>query len=178
MSNWAVTIIFVSGNPVFNHQLKMILVFLQNAWAKDKRSATLMERNKRIWLYATAKSRSGIRLKTLLGSDCFSNPKITFANTTPKVGIGPSSQFPSDQEHIDKLLIEHKPKLVIACGTQASTALSKLWNGDLLCVPHPAYRVVTNALYRMAKNHINNQNMRLKFEQAVGEVIITSISND
>lgn len=133
----------------------MLVVFLQNAWAHDARGALAMERNRRLWLYATALSRSGQRLKVMFGDECFIDDDLWFDNTTPVVGIGANSKFPPDDDHILRVIGTHSPTAVVACGLQAEKALLRLWNGPLLAVPHPASRLLTNALYEKASELID-----------------------
>lgn len=153
----------------------MILIFLQNAWAKDVRSARAMESRRRLWLWATANSRSGKRLKVMLGPECFSNERFVLGNTTPVCGVGPDSKLPVDEQHIASLIAEHKPSLVIACGLQAESALTAIWAGSLLCVPHPASRLLTDKLLlkarRILKSHsTNGPRFRLALRQRNGFV--------
>lgn len=135
---------------------RMILVFLQNAWAKNERSATWMRSSHHVWLTATARSRSGQRLRILLGEECFETSHIVFCNTTPEVGIGPSAKLPPKLEHIQSLLNAHRPDLVVTCGIQAVEAVAPLWGKQLLAVPHPANRVLTNALYMQGRRLIES----------------------
>lgn len=117
--------------------------FLQNAW-----STVYAGRNwpRPSWLFALERSRSGQRLRVLLDDfDCCEN-------TTPAVGATPDSILPPDEIHIRSILTQRNPDVVVTCGRQAEKALLRLWNGPLLSVPHPAHRLLTDALYREARD--------------------------
>lgn len=154
----------------------MVIVFLQNAWAKDVRSARAMEANRRLWLWATATSRSGCRLKVMLGAKCFENDWFRFENTTPICGVGPDSKLPVNDEHISELLAKHDPSFVIACGLQAEHAVKRLWSGSLLCVPHPAARLLTDKLLHKARrvlrahSPVDGKSVRVALRQRKGFV--------
>lgn len=94
-------------------------------------------------------SRSGVRLRVML------DDLTCCENTTPIVGATPNSVVPPDSTHILDLL-DRQPSdaLVIACGKQAETALTALWRGPLLVVPHPAHRLLQDDLYRQARSMI------------------------
>jgi hypothetical protein len=53
---------------------------------------------------------------------------------------------PADHAHLARALARHRPALVLACGEVAQRACRPLWAGDLLAIPHPACRVLTNGL--------------------------------
>lgn len=78
----------------------------------------------------------------------------------------PSGKPPADLAHMRTALLEHSggfrldsglniwadsfpasAGVVVACGKQAERALAECWDGPLLVVPHPAARVLTDALY-------------------------------
>lgn len=122
------------------------IVFLQNAWS-PMYAGGIWPRTS--WLRALEKSRTGQRLKLMI------NDFDLCENTTPLIGIEPSSQIPADDDHIIRLIVERNPTRIIACGKQAEEALIRLWPLNLLCLPHPAYRVVTNDLFIRASNMIN-----------------------
>lgn len=147
------------------------LIILQNAWAKNKRDATLMAKNRRVWLYATSRSRSGTRLRVMLGNDCFENKSIHFDNTTPRVGLSADSKLPVDKSYLRGVLAAVEPTIVVACGIQAEIACDELWSGHLLCVPHPAHRLLTDELYKLAGELILNGEIgRLKLRQGKGRI--------
>ncbi len=71
-------------------------------------------------------------------------------NTTRAVGDHPDSKLPPDLAHVRRVLALRKPAAVIAFGRQAAETLPLVWGGPLLVVPHPAFRLVTDRLYRAA----------------------------
>lgn len=130
----------------------MILVLLQNAWFHEPLPYPEWSPKWRYtWLYALARCRSGVRLRKLLGDDCYGNDSIAFDNASPKVGYGnPSIKFPADMVHIRKLLKNHNPDMLVCCGKEAGKAASE-WSGSLIEVPHPASRVLTNSVYETVR---------------------------
>lgn len=144
-----------------------IIVFLQNAWSPLYAGRTWPRQS---WLRALARSRSGQRLKHLVEDwdEC--------ENTTPKVGAKPSSVLGPDKDHIMEVLHRRNPDVVIACGRQAEKALAATWIGPLLAVPHPAHRVVTNALYLKANGLLKDGfNKRLALRQRRGQIKVERI---
>lgn len=119
-----------------------IVVFLQNAWSPFYAGG---EWPRPSWIRALKASRSGQRLRVMI------DDYEVCENTTPIVGATPDSVIKPDVEHITRLLARRKPQVVVACGKQAETILSKLWPGALLAVPHPAHRLLTDNLYREAR---------------------------
>lgn len=121
-----------------------IVCFLQNAWSRFYAGGVWPRDS---WLRALRLSRSGQRLAVLDGLD------VWFDNTTPVVGDCPSSVVRPDLGHIRGVLRSQSPDFVLACGSQAGRCLLEVGVGvPLLIVPHPAYRVVTNRLFSMARN--------------------------
>lgn len=118
------------------------ILFLQNAWSPVYAGRTWPRDS---WLVALKRSRSGQRLRVLI--DDFE----ICENTTPIVGGTPDSVIPADENHIREILKRREPQVIIACGKQAEIALSNIWNGSLLAVPHPSHRLLTNELYSQAR---------------------------
>lgn len=126
-----------------------LVVFLQNAWAYDPEHVApdgIWHRER--WLAALWHSHTGRRLAYLLGP---LRERAWVDNTTPAVGDSASSRLPPDEGHIRAVLESVKPDRVLACGRQAEEALGRLWDGPLLCTPHPASHVLTNALLDAAR---------------------------
>lgn len=123
-----------------------VVVFLQNAWSPFYAGGKWPRAS---WLAALAGSRSGRRLRLLIPDP------DRCENTTPIVGATPGSKVPPDPEHITNVLERRRPRVVVACGRQAEAALVRLWEGPLLVVPHPAARVLTDALYRQARRMLD-----------------------
>lgn len=121
------------------------MAILQNAWGKEY-AGRRWPRKK--WLAALHASRSGQRIRTLI-SAC-EGLNIWFDNTTPIVGDNPDSVIAPDLEHVKRVLDKQRPDAVVAFGAQAARVLRPVAKVPLLIVPHPAYRVVTNELYRQA----------------------------
>lgn len=124
-----------------------IYVMLQNAWSY--RGGDSWEYDS--WVWALSRCRTGERLSKLLGDDCYRSIDITYGNTTPKVGTESTSRLPPDEQYVIKNLLTRSPHVVVACGLQAEKVIKKLWRGPYLCMPHPASRVLTNALLTQAK---------------------------
>lgn len=124
-----------------------MVLFLQNAWSPVY-AGLLPFWPRASWLLALERSRSGQRLKHMI--DDFD----ICENTTPEVGNHPSSKLPPMPEYILSILAYRQPHIVIACGKQAEESLKTLWGGALIAVPHPAHRLVTNELYRTARQII------------------------
>jgi hypothetical protein len=126
---------------------KKVVGFLQNAWSKEYAGGCWP---RELWLTALMRSRSGQRLRTLI-ERC---PEIVFYwdNTTPVVGATPGSIVPPSKHHIQETLWIENPDAVVTFGKQAAVAIWPLVRDlrPLLILPHPAYRLVTNALYRRA----------------------------
>lgn len=124
---------------------KKVVAFLQNAWSREYAGK---EWPRELWLEALRKSRSGTRLRTFQ-SMC-QDAEIWWDNTTPHVGDNPDSLLSADFEHIDSVLESQSPDVVVAFGKHAAVALMQRWLKPLLILPHPAHRLVTNDLYRVA----------------------------
>jgi hypothetical protein len=113
------------------------LVFLQNAWSPVYAGTTWP---RQAWLKALKKSRAGQRLRLMINDfDCCEN-------CTPEVSFSPAGHHAPDREHIKEILEHRKPKLVVACGSPAGAALWVCWDGPIIIMPHPSYRLLTNEL--------------------------------
>lgn len=111
-----------------------MIVFLQNAWSGYYAGR---EWPRASWLRALRACPTGRRLARLMNG-----VEYEPYNTTPICGDSPSSIVPPDEDHIKKLL---NGSPVVACGKQAEI-LTRLWDGPLLIVPHPAARGLSNNL--------------------------------
>ena len=155
----------------------MLLVLLQNAWAKTRRQVDAIRSNHRMWLRLLEYSRSGRRLKLILGDDCFRNPLIRFANTTPRIGWHSTSRLKPDLQHVGEQIDLCTPDVLLACGQQAEQAALCVWSGPLLCVPHPTSRTLTNELYLSARRSLAKLTSgRVALRQARGEVVRESLT--
>jgi hypothetical protein len=138
------------------------LIILQNAWLRPSSLAYCQKMEpkqpgytRRLWEYALWQSRTGRRLEVLTGdrNRVWSDDEPCWYyvdESTPVIGTTPSSRPPADPSHVRRLLDEHRPQVVVACGTQARDVVRPLWPGHLLAVPHPTHRVLTDALYHHA----------------------------
>lgn len=144
-----------------------LVVFLQNAWSPTY-AGRIWPRSS--WLRALARSRSGVRLKVMI------DDLSVCENTTPSVGATPKTILPPDEHHILSVLQERQAQVVVACGAQAGTALLALWNGPLLVVPHPAFRLLTDELYRQARTILEKGLAeRLRMEQHLHGIAIKKL---
>jgi hypothetical protein len=135
-----------------------IVGFLQNAWSPMYAGE---EWPRESWLLALARSRSGQRLR-ILENELVPPHTIWYDNTTPIVGATSNSVVPPDARHIQCVLSNQYPDIVIAFGKQAAKALRSLCTCPLLILPHPAYRVLTNRLYEDAARHLKRNFPRLE----------------
>lgn len=132
----------------------MTLCFLQNAWSPVY-AGCLWPRDS--WLKALRASRSGVRLRVML------DDLYVCHNTTAAVSETPDGIEPADDGHILGIIDAHKPECVVACGLHAERAIRRLWSGKLLCVPHPAHRLLTDDLYREARRMLRHNAFRGRF---------------
>lgn len=119
----------------------IVIIFLQNPWSPVY-AGTVWPR--RSWLRALARSRSGRRLKLI------TDDLGVVHNVAPLCAAKASGITPVDPQHVEAIIESYAPDAVVACGRIAEAALVALWAGPLLCIPHPAHRVVTNELYEFA----------------------------
>jgi hypothetical protein len=133
--------------------MKKVVVFLQNAW-----SAKFAGRSwpRASWLVALSRSRSGQRLRHLTAA---AGPLVEwhFDNTTRAVWRTPDSVEPANLAHMLGVVTVQVPSAVVCMGQQARQALGQLLaipgnhtSLPVLYLPHPAYRVLTSALLRLA----------------------------
>lgn len=129
-----------------------------------------------LWRIALANSVSGKKLRRLLGERCFEHPNVTYLNTTPAIGVGSSSKLPPDPGYARRKISEIAPDVLVACGKQAEELAKDIWQGPLLIVPHPACRVLTNALYLQARRFLRQRfSRRIAFRQLVGSFSIEPV---
>lgn len=121
-----------------------LLVVLQNPWARGNLRNGY---NPQVWKREFEKSRAGRRLQVALPVD--RKWSIHFSNACPVLASGPDGVYAPDARHVRRTLKRVSPNLVLACGKLAEEALITLWEGPLLCVPHPSSRVLTNDLYEV-----------------------------
>ena len=121
-----------------------ILVFLQNAWYHDGKPRAHEQ-----WVSDLWSSHTGKRLKKMLPAP--TDVEIFVDNASPKVGDKVHSVFEPDLKHIDRLLVEIKPDVVLACGACAKEAvnLMRVYSLDtygipVVYAPHPAWRQLSD----------------------------------
>jgi len=135
--------------------MKKIVAFLQNQYFNDVASAkrTLdyyIEHGKdssdfvRDMLFFGC--QTGRRLRAAFGEEfCYEN--IVWENASPLMGSKPSDKFPPDLEHIWRILVKHKPDIVILFGGEAAAGFYRAiqepaWDCGykVFSCPHPAHR--------------------------------------
>ena len=121
------------------------LVMLQNAWSSYYSSIT--EWGHSNWLCALQRSRAGRRLVRIT----YGFERDYFDNTTATVVNRPHLRVPPDEDYVKETLQSVIPRAVLACGLQAEKVMKKLWQGPLVVMPHPCYRLVTNELLDAAR---------------------------
>lgn len=146
----------------------MIVILLQNAWAYNPERVT----DDGIWAYkrwiaALRWSKTGARLSRIFDQEEHWDEHY-FTNTTTAVGNCSKSKLPPDELHVTSILKEKNPETVLACGQQAEAVATKLWPGTLLCIPHPASRVLTNKLLDEAKEFLFSPSGRIALRQRRG----------
>jgi hypothetical protein len=124
----------------------VILAVLQNQWFRDPdRVRASLERfpegRRRMIHYALfAGCRTGKVLKSVFVDLC---AEIIWEEASPEIGGKASSCFPADHIHLQSVLDEVKPDVVLGFGCIATDALAVLVPpGKLLTAPHPAARGV------------------------------------
>lgn len=122
-----------------------LLVVLQNPWARGQLRKGW---NPSVWMREMRASRTGRRLVLALprGGEW----TVRFVNASPRLGKDPSALYQPDLAHLRRALRRVRPDVVLACGRLALRGISGVWSGPLVAVPHPAYRLLTNELYRTA----------------------------
>lgn len=123
---------------------RAILAVLQNQWFHDPvKVRAILERTpaarRRIITYSLfAGCRTGQVLRQVFGDRCNA---ITWEEASPAIGGQSSSCFPADLVHLQALLNEVKPDIVLAFGRIASDALVQLVPASKLIIgPHPTAR--------------------------------------
>jgi hypothetical protein len=135
-----------------------IIGCLQNVWfyphVPEERC-----RDYDFWYKAFCRARSGERLIRNLGRELFSS--FEWENASPQIGRESGAKFPADLQHINKWIAVRKPDLIVAFGQVAekapcSTDIRDKYQ-DLICVPHPASRLVTNDLFLSLRDILYGQ---------------------
>lgn len=126
--------------------MKPVVAFLQNMWVREpepvRRQIERHGEPYRLRFMAHvlfAGCTTGRRLRLTFGEELIE--QILWEETTREIGGSPRTIFPAQPAHIRTVLAEHKPKVVVTFGRIAADALPSLWNGLLICAPHPCARV-------------------------------------
>jgi hypothetical protein len=129
----------------------VIVVFLQNPWSKVYAGGSWQRES---WLRALHRSRSGVRLHVMTAESGRSD--IWFDNVSPVTTATPSGISPPDLHHVRRVLRDQQPTHIVTCGEHARRAVAAVvaepgyQDIPTLAIPHPANRVLTNALLREA----------------------------
>ena len=183
----------------------MLQIFLQNAWS-PLYAGSVWPRESWLRALYRSRSGKRLRLLITDPKDPYQPLPVRFENTTPEVAAESSGKLSPDPAHIMESLIRHShpenagphpirdhgedpecwrvrladwknSQAVVACGKQAETSLIDLWKGPLLVVPHPAARVLTDALYRRGREILfAGLTERIALRQGRGQVIEEAIS--
>lgn len=129
------------------------VAFLQNMWVRnpDRVKAVFAREGEAFRLkyikYALfAGCLTGRRLKVVFGQEACS--EIVWEETTREIAGDAKTIFPPQPGHIQAVLAQHQPDIVLAFGTIASNALYKILQRTppgktlplLITAPHPAAR--------------------------------------
>jgi hypothetical protein len=131
-----------------------ILAFLQNQWFKRPEVVRdIYRRNPDKYEALVARflfmgCKTGRMLRTAFGVEMCD--RIIWCEASPQIGGESSSVFPADPDHIQRLLVKHNPKVVIALGTIAANAIRNMplltLKFDIIIGPHPTARHPDTAL--------------------------------
>jgi len=83
-------------------------------------------------------SHTGSRLKEMLPD----GSQVYVANANPKIGKETGAIFPPDLEHMQKVIDEINPELILGCGKIAQRGLSEM-GIEYISAPHPAWRALS-----------------------------------
>jgi len=119
------------------------LAFFQNLWVRDPdRVRSMIERRGekfRISLIRTLilNSHTGKRLQAAFG-DLLG--RLEFEEASPAIAGDAKTICQPDPTHILAAIERVDPACVVTFGAVARESVSALWNGPLICAPHPAAR--------------------------------------
>lgn len=178
----------------------MLQIFLQNAWS-PLYAGGRWPRESWLRALSRSRSGKRLQILITDPEDPDQPLPVRFENTTPEVAVESSGKLPPDPAHITRALSasrwpgnlsphpfrdvgeDHEcwhirqvdwlnSGAVVACGKQAEAALRKIWPGPLLVVPHPASRVLTDALYRRGYELLSDGlTERIALRQGRGEIL-------
>ncbi len=178
----------------------MLQIFLQNAWS-PLYAGSVWPRESWLRALYRSRSGKRLQLLISDLEEPEQLLPVRFENTTPDVAAKSSGKLPADPVHITRALCHSRwpgnlsphpfrdvgedhecwfvrqvdwlnSGAVVACGKQAEAALGRIWPGPLLVVPHPASRVLTDALYRRGYEILSaGLTERIALRQGRGEII-------
>jgi hypothetical protein len=133
-----------------------ILAVLQNAYSYKPLDREI---SPEVWFRLMCRCTTGKRLAKVFESmpemlNKRKNGLLLVIDSTNAWGVGVSSRLKPDLNHLQTHLQGFKPDLVLTCGLVAEGALRGLWKGNLVCIPHPASRTLTNDLLISANKYI------------------------
>jgi hypothetical protein len=131
--------------------VRKLLVVLQNPWRKGRLRRGY---SPGAWRREFESSRSGIRLRAAMPIG--GRWAVHYCNASPRLAQDADGVFQPHLPHLRRALRRVQPDLVLACGALAGQACAAEWRGALVCVPHPAYRLVTTALYEGARQLVES----------------------
>ena len=121
-----------------------ILAIMQNQWFRDPEAVKRIMAKRPTWRrqliarFLFAGCKSGRALKQAFGS---SIEDIVWEEASPEIGGESSSSFPADPKHLQEVLDDVQPDVVLAFGRIAERGLDGLVPVEKLIVgPHPAAR--------------------------------------
>jgi hypothetical protein len=123
------------------------LVILQNAWS-PLYAGDIWPRES--WLKALHACPTGRALRVIFPDQT----GIEFDNTTAEVSEEPNGICEPDPSHITSAIDRFNPEYILACGKQAEKALVDLWPGKLVCIPHPAWRMMQTRYLHLIRDFL------------------------
>lgn len=122
------------------------IAFLQNLWVRDPERilATLRKRDEEyrrqlIKQLLFAGGLTGKRLKIAFGPLI---DQIIWEEASREIGGDSATICPPDPIHIQQVIEQLEPTVILAFGKVAQAAVLPLWAGPLIYAPHPAARQV------------------------------------
>lgn len=149
------------------------LVVLQNAWAKD---SPREDWPYSAWVCFLMWSKSGKNLSRIIGSDMTG---YVFSNTTPVIAVGNKTLKPREG-HVRATVERHRPKRILACGSQARSEVESFWRGPAIFMPHPGARYlekespVFDAVSRLLRDGFTGQ-IEVARDRHSGEALVSSV---
>ena len=140
-----------------------VIAFLQNQWWKDPdRVRQIIEMSRepekcrqRMLVYGLMQCKTGMvlmrKIKRVIGGDIFN--EIHWENSSRDFGSKSNCKFPPDIEHMQKVINEQDPDVILCFGAIAKEGLDQctlLSDTDVLYAVHPASRGNLDSLNHMA----------------------------